>query len=52
MPATALKPVEGRLRSACSECGAEFYIGLSISMRMRHEHRTLYVPKVPDVFAR
>lgn len=34
MPATTLKPIEGRLRSACSECGAEFYVGLSISMQM------------------
>ena len=34
MPATTLKPVEGRLRTACSECQAEFYVGLSISMQM------------------
>lgn len=33
MPATTLKPVEGRLRTACSECQAEFYIGLSLAMR-------------------
>lgn len=34
MPATTLKPVEGRLRTHCSVCQHEFYIGLSIAMQM------------------
>lgn len=34
MPATTLKPVEGRLRTHCSECQHEFYIGLSMAMKM------------------
>ena len=31
--ATTLKPVEGRLRTRCSECQAEFYVGLSLAMQ-------------------
>lgn len=27
-----LKPIEGRLRTRCSECSKEFYIGASIAM--------------------
>lgn len=47
MPATTLKPIEGRLRSACSECGAEFYVGLSLAMRigMNTGHGTCPNPK-------
>ena len=30
---TTLKPIEGRLRTRCSECQHEFYCGLSLAMR-------------------
>lgn len=33
MSATTLKPIDGRLRTRCSECQHEFYCGLSIAMR-------------------
>ena len=34
MPASTLKPIEGRLRTRCGECQYEFYIGLSLAMQM------------------
>jgi len=34
MHQTTLPPIDGRLRSACSQCHREFYIGKSLAMQM------------------
>lgn len=31
---TKLQPIDGRLRTNCSECKREFYIGKSMAMQM------------------
>jgi len=31
---TKLPPIEGRLRTRCAKCGYEFYIGMSLAMKM------------------
>ncbi len=31
--ASTLPPIDGRLRTQCSECKIEFYVGLSLAMQ-------------------
>ena len=45
MPQTTLKPIEGRLRTACSQCQAEFYIGKSPAMKLGHNSGHCTCPK-------
>lgn len=45
MRPSTLKPIEGRLRTRCAQCNAEFYCGLSLAMQFGHNSGVANCPQ-------